>query len=79
MAITIDPNETIGIKFTASNGLTYVKTHENVYVSVAADIEPPATDVYVLKAGDDMTGSLNSPRFVGNYSLEDLRDPSWPY
>ena len=75
MAIQIDV-ENLGEPFELSNGLTYMRTHENTYVSVASPITPPEEDIYVKKAGDNMTGSLNSPRFVGNYALEDLRDPS---
>ena len=73
MAIQIG-NNTPGVPFEAQNGLTYVKTFENVYVSVASPIDPPEKDTYVLRAGDNMTGSLKSPRFVGNYALEDLRE-----
>ena len=68
--------ENLGEPFELSNGLTYMRTHENTYVSVASPIEPPDTTAYVKKIGDNMTGSLNSPRFVGNYALEDLRKPS---
>lgn len=78
MAISFPDNSDIaqGEHYEASNGLTYMKTFSNTYVSVASPVEPPDFDKYVLKAGDDMSGSLNSPRFVGNYALEDLRDPS---
>ncbi len=66
--------ETPGVPFEADNGLTYVKTFDGAYVSVAAPITEPDPTVYVRKDGDNMTGSLKSPRFVGNYALEDLRD-----
>lgn len=76
MALSINPNVAPGEHFEASNGLTYKKTFDNTYVSVPSEYVFPNPDDYVLKAGDNMTGSLNSPRFVGNYALEDLRDPS---
>ena len=73
MAIQIGP-ETPGVPFEAQNGVSYVKTFDDVYVSVAKPAELPNPDDYVLRAGDNMTGSLESPRFVGNYALENLRD-----
>ena len=63
--ISVDPNIAIGVKFTMdSNGVEYMQTADGVYTSVAKPLDEPKFD-YVLKAGDEMTGTLKSPRFVG--------------
>ena len=78
MAIIIGDTPLYGT-VTLSNGLTYQKTFKDgqeTYVAVAQPYTLPDADDYVLRAGDNMTGSLKSPRFVGNYALEDLREAS---
>ncbi len=76
MSISLDNDKAPGQPIKASNGVTYIMTSPGVYVSVAPELEIPDDDIYVLRRGDNMSGSLHSPRFVGNFALDDLRKPS---
>ena len=73
MAIQIETPPIVGDTIDI-NGVTYLRTSEDVYVSTAKEYKLDDPDKYVLKVGDNMTGSLKAPRFVANYSLDTLRD-----
>ena len=74
MAISFPPTINGG-SYVAENGLTYYYSSANhSWVTTAPEYVFPDPDDYVLRAGDDMTGSLKSTRFVANYGLESLDD-----
>ena len=73
-AIRFDLNTIPGGDSNPGNGLTYTRSLDGSFVTVAPPYVFPDPEDYVLRSGDDMSGTLKSPKFVGNYDLEDLTD-----
>ena len=61
-----------GDTHTPAGSITY-KYKNGAWTSVTPGYTIPTGD-FVEITGDTMTGSLESPKFIGNFGLEDLND-----